>query len=245
MLEGKKALVTGGSGVLGSVMARGLAAAGAEVAVLSRTPVEGQWRSLVGDVTDRDSLVRARGQLGRLDILVNAAGGNQPGATIGPDQTLSDLDPVALEQVVRLNLQGTILSCQVFLEAMTEGCIVNISSMAADRPLSRVVGYSAAKAGVENFTRWLAADLARRGRPVRVNALSPGFFLADQNRALLMGPDGQLTARGQSVIDQTPMGRFGQPDELVAPLLFLVSPGASFVTGAILPVDGGFSAFCL
>ncbi|MGE0494238.1 MAG: SDR family oxidoreductase [Vulcanimicrobiota bacterium] len=245
MLEGKKALVTGGSGVLGSVMARGLATAGAEVTVLSRRPVEGQWRSLVGDVTDRDSLVRARDEIAQVDILVNAAGGNQPGATIGPGQDLSDLEPEALDQVIKLNLQGTILSCQVFLEAMSEGCIVNISSMAADRPLSRVVGYSAAKAGVENFTRWLAADLARRGRPIRVNALSPGFFLADQNRALLVQADGSPTARGQSVIEQTPMGRFGQPEELVAPLLFLVSPGASFVTGAILPVDGGFSAFCL
>ncbi len=150
--------------------------------------------------------------------------------------------------MVRLNLGGTILACQLFVPLMVErgGAIVNISSMAADRPLTRVVGYSAAKAAVDNFTRWLAVELAiKYGEKLRVNALAPGFFLADQNRSLLLNQDGSLTERGQTILAQTPMGRFGSPEELVGPLLFLAGPQSAFMTGVVLPVDGGFSAFSL
>lgn len=257
------AIVTGGTGALGSVMARGLARAGAKVGVLGRrreqaeavvraiTSEGGAAIALVADVLDRGQLEQARatalGAWGRLDILVNAAGGNIPSATLAPSHSFFSLPVEGLEPVIALNLQGTLLPAQVFGELLARagrGCIVNISSMAAQRALSRVVGYGIAKAGVENATRWLAVELARAfGGRIRVNAIAPGFFVGEQNRALLLNDDGSLTPRGQTIIDHTPAGRFGQPEELLGTLIWLCSPGAGFVNGAVVPVDGGFSAW--
>ena len=189
---------------------------------------------------------------GRLDILVNAAGGNMPAATLAEGRTVFDLPLSGLRDVIDLNLLGTILATQVFAEAMAHrpdgsaplGCVVNISSMASSRAITRVLGYSAAKAAVENVTRWLAVELARAfGSGLRVNALAPGFFIGEQNRALLVNPDGSLTGRGQTIIDHTPAARFGEPDELVGALIWLCSPSAAFVNGIVVPIDGGFSAF--
>lgn len=261
-LSGKTALITGGSGVLGAAMAQGMAAAGAHVIILARDAgkaghVVHQIKAAGGsasaqavDVQDAgalyDAAERLKSEFPRLDILVNAAGGNQAAATATPGQrTFFDLDPAALRQVVDLNLMGTLLPCQAFAPLMGDsGSIVNISSMAADRPLTRVVGYAAAKAAVENFTRWLAITLAREVSPaLRVNAIAPGFFLGEQNRALLVNPAGELTARGKTIVDHTPMARFGEPDDLLGTLLWLASDASRFVTGIVVPVDGGFSAF--
>jgi NAD(P)-dependent dehydrogenase (short-subunit alcohol dehydrogenase family) len=262
-LEDQVAVITGGTGVLGGVMARGLARAGAKVGVLgrrreqaeavARTIAEegGEAVALVADVLDRDQLEQARATVletwDRLDILVNAAGGNMPSATLAPGHSFFDLPVEGLDPVLALNLQGTLLPTQVFGELLARagrGSIVNISSMAAHRALSRVVGYGIAKAGVENATRWLAVELARAfGGRIRVNAIAPGFFVGEQNRALLLNDDGSLTPRGQTIIDHTPAGRFGQPEELLGTLLWLCGPGACFVNGVVVPVDGGFSAF--
>ncbi|HEX6507551.1 MAG TPA: SDR family oxidoreductase [Chloroflexota bacterium] len=265
-LTGAVSVVTGGTGILGSAMARGLAEAGARVGILARREKlaeeiaariiagGGDAIPLAADVLDRSRLEAARdtvlGRWGRIDVLVNAAGGNVPEATVGPERSFLDLPADALRRVVDLNLLGTILPSQVFGEAMARtpgearGSIVNISSMAADRALTRVVGYGAAKAGVDNLTRWLAVDLARSYGPgLRVNAIAPGFFIGDQNRALLLNEDGSLTERGRRIIDHTPAGRFGEPEDLLGTLLWLCSPGARFVTGVVVPVDGGFSAF--
>lgn len=262
-LTGKVALVTGGTGVLGGVMAQGLAQAGAKVAVMGRRAQQaeavadsiraagGEAMALPADVLQRSQLDTARRQLlaawDRLDILVNAAGGNVPGAIVSPDAHLFELEQAALEQVINLNLFGTFLPSQVFGQVMAEqGCgnIINISSMAAQKSISRVVGYSAAKAAIDNLTRWLAVEFARKYGPgLRVNAIAPGFFVGEQNRALLINEDGSLTARGRQIIDHTPMGRFGEPDELLGALIYLASDAARFVTGIVIPVDGGFSAF--
>lgn len=262
-LDGKICVLTGGTGVLGSVMAQGLAAAGARVAVLGRRrdkaeEVAEAVRALGGeavatpaDVLDRDALVGVRGDLidrwGRVDLLVNAAGGNLPGATLTPQQTFFDLAPEAMRGVMDLNFFGTFLPSQVFAEAMVDqgaGAIVNVSSMAALQSVTRVAGYSAAKAAVDNLTRWLATTLAKQhGERLRVNAICPGFFVAEQNRRLLLNEDGTLTARGQSIIDKTPMGRFGEPEELLGALVWLLSDASRFVTGAVVPIDGGFSVF--
>jgi NAD(P)-dependent dehydrogenase (short-subunit alcohol dehydrogenase family) len=262
-LAGQVAVVTGGTGVLGGVMARGLAQAGAKVGVLGRRREQaeavaqaiaaegGSAIALVADVLDRAQLEQARATLlatwDRLDILVNGAGGNMPAATLAPGRSFFDLPVEGLEPVIALNLQGTLLPSQVFGELLARagrGCIVNISSMAAQRALSRVVGYGIAKAGVENATRWLAVELARSfGGRIRVNAIAPGFFVGEQNRSLLLNDDGSLTPRGQTIVDHTPAGRFGQPEELLGPLIWLCGPGASFVNGVVVPVDGGFSAF--
>ncbi len=262
-LAGQVAVVTGGTGVLGGVMARGLARAGAKVGVLGRrrehaaavvqdiTAAGGEALALPADVLDREQLQTACeavvAQWGRVDVLVNAAGGNMPAATLAPGRSFFDLPVEGMDQVIALNLQGTLLPSQVFGEAMARagrGCIVNISSMAAARAMTRVVGYGVAKAGVENATRWLAVELARSfGGRLRVNAIAPGFFIGEQNRALLLNDDGSLTARGQLVIDHTPAGRFGEPEELVSTLIWLCSPGAGFVNGIVVPVDGGYSAF--
>jgi NAD(P)-dependent dehydrogenase (short-subunit alcohol dehydrogenase family) len=262
-LEGQVAVVTGGTGVLGGAMASGLARAGARVGVLGRRreQAEAMVRAIVAeggaalalpaDVLDRGQLEAARDTLierwGRLDILVNAAGGNVPGATVAPGASFFELSASGLEQVIDLNLHGTLLPSQVFGAAMAQaerGCIVNISSMAAQRALTRVLGYGAAKAAVENTTRWLAVELARSyGAGLRVNAIAPGFFLGEQNRALLKNDDGSLTARGQTIVDHTPAGRFGEPSELISTLIWLCGPGAHFVNGVVVPVDGGFSAF--
>ena len=262
-LDGLVAIVTGATGVLGGAMAHGLAQAGARVGVLGRrqdraeavaAEIEaagGVAMALPADVLDRAQLERARdavvGRWGRIDILVNAAGGNVPAATATPGTTFFDLSPDALREVVDLNLHGTLLPTQVFGAVMAlagRGSIVNISSMAAQRALTRVVGYGAAKAAVDNVTRWLAVELARtHGAGLRVNAIAPGFFIGDQNRALLLNADNTLTTRGQTIIDHTPAGRFGDPADLISTLIWLCGPGASFVNGVVVPVDGGFGAF--
>ena len=187
-------------------------------------------------------------KFGHIDILINGAGGNKPAATTNPEQSFFDLPADALRWVFDLNLMGTILPCQVFGKIMAEqksGVILNISSMNAFRPLTRIAAYSAAKAGVSNFTQWLAVHMAQEYSPeIRVNAIAPGFFLTDQNRFLLIGKDtGELTPRGKSIITHTPMGRFGNPDDLLGTVLWLLSPASAFVTGIVVPVDGGFSAF--
>jgi NAD(P)-dependent dehydrogenase (short-subunit alcohol dehydrogenase family) len=262
-LDGQVAIVTGGTGVLGGEMARGLARAGARVGVLGRRRKQaeataraieaegGSALALIADVLDREQLEAARDsvirQWDRLDILVNAAGGNMPAATLAPGRSFFDLPVEGMEPAIALNLHGTLLPSQVFGEAMARnrrGCIVNISSMAARRAMTRVVGYGVAKAAVENATRWLAVELARSfGGRLRVNAIAPGFFVGEQNRALLLNEDGTLTPRGQTIVDHTPAGRFGEPEELISTLIWLCGPGASFVNGAVIPVDGGFSAF--
>jgi NAD(P)-dependent dehydrogenase (short-subunit alcohol dehydrogenase family) len=252
-LENRIAVVTGASGVLGGAIAQGLAAAGAQVGLLARRrePLDGLARSigesavvLEADVLDAARLERAHATMldrfGRVDILVNAAGGNVPAATVG-ERSFFELQPEALDEVVRLNFNGTVLPTQIFGAAMTGGSIVNISSLAAHRALTRVVGYGAAKAAVENLTRWLAVELAPQG--VRVNAVAPGFFVGEQNRALLLDESGALTARGERIIAATPAGRFGEPHELAGTVIWLCSPAASFVTGVVVPVDGGFDAF--
>jgi NAD(P)-dependent dehydrogenase (short-subunit alcohol dehydrogenase family) len=265
-LSGKVAVVTGATGVLGGAMAKGVARAGARVGVLGRrkeraeeiaAEVEnrgGEALTLLADVLKKEQLEDARDAIlerwGRVGILVNAAGGNVPAATVGEDETFFGLTEEPLREALDLNFVGTVLPCQVFGEAMTrdrssevEGSIVNISSMAAQKPLTRVVGYSAAKAAVENLTRWLAVELARKyGSGLRVNAIAPGFFLGEQNRALLMHEDGRLTERGQAIVEHTPARRFGEPEELVRTLIWLCSPAARFVTGIVVPVDGGYGA---
>jgi NAD(P)-dependent dehydrogenase (short-subunit alcohol dehydrogenase family) len=252
-LEDRVAVVTGASGVLGGAIARGLAEAGARVGLLARRrePLEELARTLgesavvlEADVLDAAQLERARATVldhwGRVDILVNAAGGNVPAATVG-ERSFFELPVAALDEVVKLNFHGTVLPCQIFGALIDGGSIVNISSMAAQRALTRVVGYGAAKAAVENLTRWLAVELAPRG--VRVNAVAPGFFVGDQNRALLLDESGALTARGERIVAATPAGRFGEPDELAGTVIWLCSAAASFVTGVVIPVDGGFNAF--
>lgn len=262
-LQGQVAIVTGGTGVLGSVMARGLARAGASVGILGRRRERaeavaqaiaaegGAALALPADVLDRGQLETARAAVlerwQRLDVLVNAAGGNMPSATLAPGRSFFDLPVEGMEPVIALNLHGTLLPSQVFGAAMAKagrGCIVNISSMAAQRALTRVVGYGVAKAAVDNATRWLAVELARSfGADLRVNAIAPGFFIGEQNHALLLNPDDSLTARGQTIVDHTPAGRFGEPEELVSTLIWLCGPGARFVNGVVIPVDGGFSAY--
>ncbi len=262
-ISGKTAVVTGGAGVLCAAMCRALAAAGAKVAVLDlnaeaaenlATEIRCSEAEAIGvacNVLDRASLETAAqtvlAKLGRVDILINGAGGNKPQATTSPQQPFFDLPAEALRRVFDLNLMGAILPAQVFGKIMAgqkSGVILNISSMNAFRPLTRIAAYSAAKAGVSNFTQWLAVHMAQEYSPqIRVNAIAPGFFVGDQNRRLLLNDDGSLTARGQSIIDHTPMKRFGAPDDLLGAVLWLVSPAAAFVTGAVVPVDGGFSAY--
>ena len=262
-LEGKVAVVTGGTGVLGSVMCKALANAGAKVAIIGRrkdaadvlaqeiTKAGGAAIGISADVLQQQQLIEARklilDHFGSIDILVNGAGGNMPGATIGPDKTFLDLKIEDFQKVVDLNLTGTVLPSQVFGETMInskKGVILNISSMSAILPLTRVVGYSAAKASVSNFTQWLAVEMVKKfGEGIRVNAIAPGFFLTEQNRTLLTNPDGSLTARGQSIIQSTPYGRFGEADELSGTLIWLCSDASKFVSGIVVPVDGGFSAF--
>jgi NAD(P)-dependent dehydrogenase (short-subunit alcohol dehydrogenase family) len=264
-IAGRVYVVTGATGALAGSGADYLAAQNARVVYLGRSQEKldaalakcraktpgSQCIGLVADVLDRPALEKVRDEVlekwGRIDGLLNGAGGNMPGATIPPDKRFDDLDFEAFRQVVDLNLHGTVLPSLIFTPAMVEGgrgSVVNFSSVSAPQALTRVVGYSAAKAAVENFTRWLAVDMARRtAGKVRVNAVLPGFFLGEQNRRLLTNEDGSLTGRGHLIIQNTPSGRFGVADELHGAIHYLLADASKFVTGTILPVDGGFVAF--
>ncbi len=261
--SGKTVVITGGTGILGGEMACALVGCGANVVVLDRNPNlpealkqpmdagPGKYMVVYGDVLVRETLETAVTQIsaafGNVDMLINAAGGNHPKATTSADAAFFDLPDEALRFVFDLNIIGTILPCQIFGKMMARrgaGVILNISSMSAFTPLTRIAAYSAAKAGVSNFTQWLAVHMATEYNPnIRVNALAPGFFIGKQNKALLLNEDGSLTDRGQTIIDHTPMGRFGEPEELLGTMFWLLSPASQFVTGIIVPVDGGFSAF--
>jgi NAD(P)-dependent dehydrogenase (short-subunit alcohol dehydrogenase family) len=260
---GRTIVITGGAGVLCGAMARALVGCGANVAILARSREKGEATLdglsgpgratvVVGDAlkqeTLRDAARAALDEFGRIDGLINGAGGNIPQATTRQDLNFFDLPEDALRHVLDLNLLGTILPCQIFGRQMAEqgeGVIMNVSSMSAIRPLTRVVGYSAAKAGVDNFTQWLAVHMAQNYSPrIRVNAVAPGFFVTEQNRRLLIDEKtDEPTERGRSIIAHTPMGRFGKPDDLIGATLWLLSPASAFVTGVVVPVDGGFSAF--
>ena len=261
---GKTAVITGGTGVLGGEMACALVGCGANVVVLDRNPNlpealkqpmdagPGKYMVVYGDVLVRESLETAVSQIsaafGEVDILINVAGGNHPQATTSADNSFFDLPDEALRFVFDLNIIGTILPSQIFGKIMARrgaGVILNVSSMAAFTPLTRIPAYSAAKAGVSNFTQWLAVHMAQEYSPhIRVNAIAPGFFMTNQNRFLLTDEDsGDLTQRGQQIIDQTPMSRFGVPEDLLGAVLWLLSPASAFVTGIVLPIDGGFAAY--
>jgi NAD(P)-dependent dehydrogenase (short-subunit alcohol dehydrogenase family) len=262
-LSGRTVVVTGGAGVLASEMVRTLAACNANVAVLGRNAATAQSlvaeisatngcvRFVPGDVLNMETLQQAhetiKAEFGAVDILINAAGGNHPSATTKPDRSFFDLPLDALRHVNDLNLLGTILPCQVFGRSMAErgeGVILNVSSMNALRPLTRIPAYSAAKAAINNFTQWLAVHMAQNYSPrVRVNAIAPGFFVGEQNRRLLLNEDGTLTPRGQSILTHTPLNRFGTPEDLLGATMWLISSASAFVTGAVIPIDGGFSAF--
>lgn len=262
-LNGQVAVVTGAGGILIREMAKNLAQKGAHVALVNRSAgkieaLHKQINEAGGlssvhpcDVTDQDGLKSIRSKLesthGRVDILINGAGGNSPGATAFGDHTFFTLPPEDMQKVMTVNFQGTVLPCQIFGKLMTQqksGSILNISSMSGFQPLTRVVGYSAAKAAINNFTQWLAVHMAQEYSPaIRVNAIAPGFFETEQNKFLLRNEDLTLSARGQTIVDHTPAGRFGEPGELLSTLEWLVHPGSGFVTGTVIPVDGGFSAF--
>jgi NAD(P)-dependent dehydrogenase (short-subunit alcohol dehydrogenase family) len=261
---GRTVLITGGAGILGGEMACALVGCGANVAILDRDPAladrlkdrlgrgPGCATVVYGDVLKRETLIEAakvvEGEFGPVDMLINAAGGNSPKATTSADLSFFDLPEEALGFVFDLNIVGTIIPCQAFGRGMaerSEGVILNVSSMSAFRPLTRIPAYSAAKGGVSNFTQWLAVHMAQEYGPnIRVNAIAPGFFLTAQNRFLLTDQEsGELTPRGRKIIDHTPMNRFGEPDELLGTVLWLLSPASAFVTGIVVPIDGGFSAF--
>src|SRR3984893_12001057 len=263
-VRGLTAVITGGTGVLGSEMALALARAGVRVAILSRHATssakiveaiqmeKGEAIGIACDVLQRSDLEHACTEVletfGPIDILIHAAGGNSPQATTSANVSFFDLDVGAIESVLALNFTGTFQSCQVFGRAMVErgqGSIVNVASMNALRPLTRIPAYSAAKAAIANFTQWLAVHMAQEYRAhIRVNAIAPGFILTEQNRFLLTdAQSGGLTERGQTILQHTPMGRFGAPEDLIGTLLWLVSPASAFVTGTVIPVDGGFSAY--
>ena len=262
--SGKTVAITGGGGVLCGHMAVALAECGANVVVLDRdlglaektlgllAGSKGQHKAVFIDVLDKAAIHNAAEEVvaayGKIDALINGAGGNNPKATTNPEMSFFDIPPEALQFVSNLNLQGTILPSQAFGRVMAkqkEGVILNVSSMNAFRPLTRIPAYSAAKAAVSNFTQWLAVHLAQEYSPnIRVNAIAPGFFLTDQNRFLLTDKEtGALTARGHKIIDHTPMARFGTPEDLVGATVWLLSPAAKFVTGIVVPIDGGFSAY--
>jgi NAD(P)-dependent dehydrogenase (short-subunit alcohol dehydrogenase family) len=262
---GKTVAITGGAGILGGEIACALASCGAEIAILdlnvepARVLLERMGRqashaSLVEcDVLNRDSIAQASAavvrRFGKLDCLINGAGGNKPTATTSADLKFFDMPAEAFRGVMDLNILGTVLPCQAFGKIMAErqqGTILNISSMSAFRPLTRIPAYSAAKGAVSNFTQWLAVHMAQEYSPkIRVNAIAPGFFITRQNRFIMVDKEtGGLTARGKSVVAHTPMARFGEPKDLIGAVLWLLSPAAEFVTGAIIPIDGGFAAYC-
>lgn len=258
-------VITGGTGVLGQTIGKYLATQGAKVCILGRREEEGN--KIVNEITEAGGIAKfykcdvmdqkvvehncadILSDFGRVDTLLNAAGGNQKGATIAPDQTFFNLDPEQFQKVLSLNLTGTVIPTQVFLHPMVKqgkGSIINFSSMAAFRPMTRVCGYAAAKAGISNFTAYMATETAKKfGEGIRVNAIAPGFFITNQNRALLTNPDGTYTQRGQDVIRQTPFGRMGKPEELCGTIQYLMSDAASFVTGTVAVVDGGFNCFAM
>lgn len=264
-VDGHVVVITGGTGVLGACIGKYLASQGAKVVLMGRRKDEGEniVKSireeggeaifLVTDVMNPDVVQKncddIIGRYGKVDALLNAAGGNMPGATIAPSGTFFDVKVDEFQKVLNLNLTGTVIPTQVFLRPMVDagkGAIVNFSSMAAFRPMTRVLGYAAAKAGISNFTAFLANEVATKFSPsIRVNAIAPGFFLTNQNRTLLTNPDGSLTERGQDVIRQTPFKRFGRPEELCGTIQYLISDAASFVTGTVAVVDGGFNAFAM
>jgi NAD(P)-dependent dehydrogenase (short-subunit alcohol dehydrogenase family) len=261
-VQGRVAVITGGYGVLGGDIATGLAAAGARVVILGRRAEQaeaaavairsagGDAMSVVADVVDEAAVRRARDEVvarcQRVDVLVNAAGGNVARAR-SDARPAYDVPTDAFEEVLRLNLHGSVVPSLVFAETMAAqrgGSIINISSMAAMRAISGVLGYSIAKSGIDSLTRWLAVDMARRfGDGIRVNAIAPGFFVTTQNRDVLITPDGSWTDRSLTILAHTPMGRFGRPEELLGAVQWLASDASSFVTGTVIPVDGGFSAF--
>ena len=258
-------VITGGTGVLGRAISKYLAQEGAKVIILGRKEEVGlaiaaeiQQAGGVCEFMKTDVMNQAVVQqncddilakYGHIDTLLNAAGGNMPGATIAPDKTFFDLDPAQFQTVLNLNLTGTVIPTQVFLKPMVKqgkGSIINFSSMAAFRPMTRVCGYAAAKAGISNFTAYMATECAKKfGEGIRVNAIAPGFFITEQNRSLLTNPDGTYTQRGQDVIRQTPFGRMGDPDELCGTIHYLMSEASKFVTGTVAVVDGGFNAFAM
>lgn len=262
-IKDKVAVITGAGGVLGGSIAKSFAQEGAKIVVLdirqenidSRVQeikhAGGQAVGFLCNVLDMESLeeasVKIKAKWGRIDILINCAGGNVPGATLSPEQTIFDMKIEDWDKVINLNQNGTVFPCLVFGKLMAEqkqGSIINISSMATYSALTRVPGYSVAKTGINIFTKWLATEMAQKfGAGIRVNAIAPGFFIGDQNRAVLINPDGSLTERSKKVIAKTPMGRFGDINELNGCVQFLCSDAAAFITGAIIPIDGGFSAY--
>jgi len=262
-IEGKVAVITGAGGVLGGGIAKSFIKAGARVVAIDirqenldalvkeLTAKGGEAIGIIGNVLDIHSLEKGAGEImaqwGRIDILLNIAGGNMPGATLSDEQSFFDMKIADWDKVTNLNMNGTVYPSYVFGKVMADqksGSIINISSMAALQSMTRVPGYSAAKAAVSNFTQWLALEMATKyGDGIRVNAIAPGFFIGDQNRAVLINPDGSLTDRSKKVLANTPMGRFGDITELNGAVQFLCSQAASFITGVVLPVDGGFNMF--
>lgn len=262
-LENKVAVLTGGGGILAGEMAKGLLKADVKVVLLDINEsnlknrvnsLSEDGKSIIGlkcNILDEENISEVKKEIlnkfKHIDILINAAGGNMPGATVGVDQTIFDIKMEDFKKVTDLNLNGTVLPTLIFGKTMAEqksGSIINISSMAAQRVLTRVVGYSAAKAAIDIFTKWMAVELAQKfGSGIRVNAIAPGFLLTDQNRTLLTNPDGSLTQRGHSIINMTPFKRFGEPEELIGTVLWLAGDASKFVTGTVITIDGGFSAF--
>lgn len=258
-------VITGGTGILGRCIAKYLALEGAKVIILGRkeevgkkiaddiVAAGGQCEFMKTDVMNQAVVEKNCNDIlakyGKVDTLLNAAGGNMPGATIGPEDNFFNLKAEEFQTVLNLNLTGTVIPTQVFLKPMVKqgkGSVINFSSMAAFRPLTRVCGYAAAKAGISNFTAFMATECAKKfGEGIRVNAIAPGFFLTEQNRSLLTNPDGTYTKRGQNVIRQTPFGRMGEPEELCGTIHYLMSDAAKFVTGTVAVVDGGFNVFAM
>lgn len=258
-------VITGGTGILGRCIAKYLALEGAKVIILGRkeevgkkiaddiVAAGGQCEFMKTDVMNQAVVEKNCSDIlakyGKVDTLLNAAGGNMPGATIGPEGNFFNLKAEEFQTVLNLNLTGTVIPTQVFLKPMVKqgkGSVINFSSMAAFRPLTRVCGYAAAKAGISNFTAFMATECAKKfGEGIRVNAIAPGFFLTEQNRSLLTNPDGTYTKRGQDVVRQTPFGRMGDPEELCGTIHYLMSDAAKFVTGTVAVVDGGFNAFAM
>lgn len=260
-LKNKVIIVTGGTGILGDAFIKGIAAAGGTVGILGRNEKVAQERAdaiiaaggqaiaLIADVLKEDEVIAAKdkalARFGRIDGLVNCAGGNMPGGVVQPDADVFKLNMDGLRQVMELNLWGTLIPTQIFGEAMAQsgkGSIVNISSMASQRVITKVLGYTLAKTAIDAYTQWFAVEMANRhGDKLRMNAIAPGFFLTEQNRTLLTLPDGGFTERGKLVLKQTPFKRFGEPDELIGALLWLLSDASKFVTGTVVNVDGGFA----